>query len=92
MAVPAWKLPWRHHWNEGPQRVGSGQPRRSVAGHFELFESLPKIENHVFLGLESVPLECPELQWQLVVIWRRDAQLSVAAQKWQELLIIGTGR
>ncbi|WP_157641584.1 hypothetical protein [Burkholderia ubonensis] len=53
---------------------------------------MPKIENHVFLGLESVPLECPELQWQLVVIWRRDAQLSVAAQKWQELLIIGTGR
>lgn len=65
-------------------RVGNGQPRRSVAGHLKPFESLPKIENHIFLGLESVPLECRELQWQLVVIWRRDAQLSVAAQKWQD--------
>ncbi|MEJ2633108.1 MAG: LysR family transcriptional regulator, partial [Acidihalobacter sp.] len=45
---------------------------------------LPRLlaQHHIPPGVETVPLECRELQWQLAVIWRKDAQLSVAAQKW----------
>lgn len=49
---------------------------------------LPRLlaQHHIPPGVEIVPLECAELQWQLVVIWRKNAQLSVAAQQWLELL------
>jgi DNA-binding transcriptional LysR family regulator len=43
-------------------------------------------------GVKTVPLECPDLNWQLVAIWRKDAQLSLAAQKWLDILAIETTR
>lgn len=44
------------------------------------------VQHHIPPGVEIVPLESPDIQWKLVVIWRKDAQLSIAAQKWLELL------
>ncbi|POZ61989.1 LysR family transcriptional regulator [Chromobacterium alticapitis] len=49
---------------------------------------LPRLlaQHHIPPGVETVPLECGDLQWLLTVIWRKNVQLSVAAQRCLELL------
>jgi len=48
---------------------------------------LPRLlaQHHIPPGVKTVPLTGSGLRWQLGIIWRKDAPLSVAAQKWMEL-------
>ncbi|UTH74700.1 LysR family transcriptional regulator [Chromobacterium sp. IIBBL 290-4] len=46
----------------------------------------PLAQHHIPLGVATVPLDCPQLRWQLAAIWRKDAALSAPARQWLALL------